>query len=113
MTLEEIMAEADKFGYALVEKSSIPEPLVKPLLCTCGQSKRVRKHIGDWRRHKPNDKYYSFYMFCEKCGKEGPHIWYEDHEYSTQRQMENMAREAWNKMIKDETVKNEEGDNKL
>lgn len=102
MTLEELVTEADKLGYALVKKSSISEPLIKPLLCTCGQSKRVRKHLGDWRYRKKDKKYYAYYMFCEKCGKEGPLIWDVDYPYSTQRQMENKAREAWNNMIMEE-----------
>ena len=102
MTFEELLTEADKLGYALVKKTSIPESLVKPLLCTCGQSKRVRKHIGDYRHTTKDDKYYAYYMFCEKCGKEGPYIWDVDYPYSTQRQMENRAREAWNKMIEEE-----------
>ena len=99
MTFEELEIKADRLGYALVKKSSMPEPLVKPLLCTCGQSKRVRKHIGDWRYEKKDNDYYAYYMFCEKCGKKGPCVWYSDYGCSTQRQMENRAREAWNKMI--------------
>lgn len=102
MIFKELEAEADKLGYALVKKSSIPEPLIKPLLCTCGQSKRVRKHYGDRRHDGKDNDYYAYYMFCEKCGKKGPRIWFSDYGYSTNRQMENRAREAWNNMIREE-----------
>ena len=109
MTLEELKTEADKFGYVLVEKSKLPEPLVTCLPCSCGKSKRIRKHVGNWHKLGKSDKYYAFYIFCEKCGKEGPHIWYDDYVdklgcyTKTQRQMENISREAWNKMIREET----------
>lgn len=76
MTLEELKAEADKFGYKLIKK---PKPM-PPLAKCCGVKPEVWFVSGDYGYNE---------VQCPKCGA--------DVSATTERD----ARLAWNRMIQE------------
>lgn len=76
MTLDELKAEAEKLGYALIKKSES----IKMLPCTCGCKRRT-----EWFC-----KGQTFYS-CNRCGKK-----------SSRSNTVRGAKRAWNEMIEKE-----------